>query len=63
MFIFLNLEREREGGIHRPDIYIYREREKIHRLDKERERGFIAPTEREKIHRPDRERGFIAPGL
>lgn len=54
MFIFLNLEREREGGIHRPDIYIYRERRFIASTEREREdssprqreRRFIAPTER-----------------
>lgn len=46
---FFLIQREREGGIHRPDIYIYIERR------------FIASTERERIHRPDRERRFIAP--
>lgn len=56
MFIFLNLERERERGEFIAPIYIYRERErrfiastKREREDsspRQRERRFIAPTER-----------------
>lgn len=49
---FFLIQREREGGIHRPDIYIQREdssprqREREDSSPRQRERRFIAPTER-----------------